>query len=265
MAAEPKTAQKNRQTLNRRGRRVLRASFKRLQTAYGKAARGKPGDIHQARVSARRWAALCKILQSGLGRANARRMAKAARGPAKKLAGIRNLDIFRELACEFDLPRHRRVFERQRAALWRVSSRYVSPARLKKLYQDLTPGMQRFQPRLQESLDAANAHRKSWDRAMRAVLEKKEPGMKHWHKLRRAAKRRRYGLEAAQALGLLKSRARIKRLKKLQAVLGRAHDLELFREKLLHEFEPDAALQNRLRCEIKGCLRQAGKLLRNCR
>ncbi len=265
MAALSKSTEKNRQTLNRRGRRVLRASFKRLQSSYNKASRGKPEDIHQARVSARRWAALCKTLQSGLGKANARRMAKAARRPAKKFADVRNLDIFRELAREFGLPQPRRIFDRQRAAQWRAASRFVSAPRLAKLYQDLTLGLQRFQPRVQECSDAANPHRKAWGLAMRGVLPKKEPGMKRWHKLRIAAKRRRYGLEAAQALGLLKSRARIKRLKKLQAVLGRAHDLELFREKLLHEFEPDAALQNRLRCEIKGCLRQAGKLLRNCR
>lgn len=205
----------------------------RLERLYAKAAAGEPEGIHQARVTARRWAAACKLLAGALGKKRAARMARSARKCARALADVRALDVCLEIARkEHAGPWLIRELERLREKNHRAARRVLESGRCRRLFQGLRRdiaacGTPEKPPKT--AVKILRKYAKEWDKRRRAAQAALHSGDR-WHRLRIAGKKWRYVLEASHDLGFLPSPEPAKTLKKLQSALGAAHDEEVLRE-----------------------------------
>lgn len=222
-------------------RRLARRRLAALARQVPEAARGSVVGVHQSRVASRRlreFLPLCAEASGGDG--TARKLASRVRRLTRGLGAARELDVSRLVLDKFckRLPAHRAAGEAVRATLDQAratASTDMSTAigsvdldKLTRRTMALVSGL--ATPVARRRVGAALAARLN-DRAAtlrEAVLAAGSLyAADRLHQVRIAAKKYRYTLELAQEFGRMRLTGTLRRLKRLQDLLGALHDLEV--------------------------------------
>lgn len=208
-----------------------------LAAALPPALGGEVGAVHRARVASRRLRAIAPVLAEAT--ASAGRAAKAVRHVTRTLGPVRELDVTAALYAELTATTavhplaHAavgRAIARHRAVAMRAARRALSPAQQKKLRAALDE-LARDVDALPAAALAPAVVARVAQRARRLTAALDTLGVlyqpERLHAVRIAAKQLRYALEIAADLRRTPAAARLRQLRAVQDLLGRAHDLHV--------------------------------------
>ncbi len=218
-----------------------------------------PGEVHEARVAARRLGATLEILKEGLGRGLRRRYARDLRRLVRLLGPVREADVrhalLRSLLADARLTdaqigaaRALLRFAAQRRTRARADLRAALAAqawrRLRSRLEE--PGRVRALAAAARSANPARLRRRIRRRHRRLEERMSRPkrSARRLHRLRLAVKELRYSYEGLGALCALAFGAEIADLRRLQHRLGEVHDLWLLRKWLRREAPPGRATRS---------------------
>lgn len=221
---------------------VLAARHTALTSTLPAALAGEPTAVHQARVASRRLREVLPILAVDDARTR-RKARKAVRHVTRALGAIREIDVCLGLLDELtaDVPLHasadaslRRALAAERATALAEARDVLSDSRQARLWKRLD-AVERRRSHATAAAIATAAVRV----ARRATLARHlshgtgvlyEPHQ--LHQVRIAVKRWRYALEVFTELRHVKPPALLADLRRVQDVLGRAHDLHVLGERI---------------------------------
>ncbi len=231
---------------------LLRQRLVSLLTVMPAAQAGDEASVHQARVASRRLREALPVLGARADAGALDRAGRHVRRITRALGPVRELDVTLLLLAELEgkgaAPK--RAIERVRAAVIderlkrrRAMLAEIKPSRLNKLRKELvevaspesrtTPTRSALAEAATQAAHRAKKLRAAIDRAGGIYLADR------LHRVRIEAKKLRYALEIQRELSHSRSSARLNRLKHLQDLLGRVHDLEILLE---HTREVQASL-----------------------
>lgn len=219
---------------------VLTMRHDALRRNVGGARRGTVEGVHQARVATRRLREAVPVAAVGLSGVRKRRLQRELRTMTRALGGVRECDVALGMLTELDLEAQPHL-----AGLVRLWRRHLRERR-RALRQDLVVACSDHRvTALGARLDALVAARvtstdERWrtrlarqleDRArrLRARVEGAGPLFvgERLHEVRIAAKQLRYALELVGECRLASVSGYLTRLKRVQDLLGRLHDLDV--------------------------------------
>lgn len=222
-------------------RRLARRRLAALARQVPEAARGSVVGVHQSRVASRRlreFLPLCT--EASGGDAKARKLASRVRRLTRGLGTARELDVSRAVLEKFcaRTPGHRAAGEVVRAALDQARATAATDMGAAIASVDLDKLARRTLALV--SALATPVARRRVGAALAARLDDRASALREavraagslyaadrLHQVRIAAKKYRYTLELAQEFGRVRLAGTLRRLKRLQDLLGSLHDLEV--------------------------------------
>ncbi len=219
---------------------ILRQRLVSLLAAMPAAQSGDEVSVHQARVASRRLRAALPMLGANADPQALSRVDRRVRRITRALGPVRELDVALLLLAELDgrgaasaaaIGRVREAVLAERLKRRRDMLDEITPSRLDKLRKRLVhvaaPPLPQGIPHDAATEAAVRAGRRAG--RLRAAIER-AGGIylaDRLHRVRVAAKKLRYALEIQRELTHARSRLHLNRLKTLQDLLGRMHDLEI--------------------------------------
>ena len=232
--------------MNLRDRRVTSRLLLRRAQALKRhlplAVAGEHVGVHQARVATRRLREAVPVLSTGLKNSKAGKASRKIRRLTRALGAVRELDVTLHLVDELmrhsKLPRNALEEVRRHVIEERDRRREMMLERLENV------DAEKLGRRLESVAEALNG---SDEEAWRPVLSARvanraarlEDALAHagqmyaperLHDVRIAAKKLRYGLELAADSGAKTAAPLVRRIKRLQDLLGRLHDMQVLQE-----------------------------------
>lgn len=256
--------------------RLLHARLVRLLQTLPAAQAGDVTSVHQARVASRRLREALPVAASAAAGADWRRARKHARRITRALGPVRELDVALETLAEFGergvapataLARVRRAIVAAREARRAEMLAALSPRRLTKLRREFDGLASRPDPADRAEALAQSAARVT-TRAARLKAAIDHAGAVYLadrlHAVRIAAKKLRYAMEFDRELKRSRATARIRRLKEVQDLLGRLHDLEMLIEHTRAVQADLAATSRRASTDLDRLVRALEEECRQC-
>jgi CHAD domain-containing protein len=203
---------------------------------------GEHTGVHQARVATRRLREAVPVLGTGLKHSKAGKARRKIRRLTRALGTVRELDVSLHLVDELmqqtSLPRNALEEIRRHVIEERDRRRKVMLERLEDVdIEKLGRRLESVAEALDGSLDEA------WRPVLAARLAKRATRLEEaggnagqlyaperLHDVRIAAKKLRYGLELAADSGVKAAAPLVRRIKRIQDLLGRLHDLQVLQE-----------------------------------
>lgn len=218
---------------------IIRQRVAALSRTLPGAQKGNVDAVHQARVATRRIReALPLVARGRTGKSLRKSVRKLTRvlGPVRELdVALLNLDQLRTGGEVSDaaIARLRQLITEERQRLGADMMRHVARYNLAKLQKKAVDAASRCAPpsgardpqRLAVALRRAARRAEGLQAAMENAAGIYLPD--RLHRVRIAVKKLRYALEIAQDLSGSRATARINKLKRVQDLLGRMHDLEM--------------------------------------
>jgi len=219
---------------------ILRQRLISLLTAMPAAQSGDETSVHQARVASRRLRGALPMLGASADAAAIDRVDRRVRRITRALGPVRELDVALLLLAELEgrgaaapraITRLREVVTAERLQRRREMLDEITPSRLDKLRKrlvDVAAPESRSGATADTAAEAV-AHSGKRARRLRAAIER-AGGIylaERLHRVRIEAKKLRYAIEIDRELTRSRSRLHLNRLKALQDLLGRVHDLEI--------------------------------------
>jgi CHAD domain-containing protein len=229
----------------RTGRATSRLLLRRAQALrrhLPQAVAGEHTGVHRARVATRRLREAVPVLSTGLKHSKARKARRKIRRLTRALGAVRELDVTLHLVDglmhQSDLPRNALEEVRRHVVEERDRRREVMLERLERVDLDK---LGRRLDSVAEALDGAG------EEAWRPVLAARIAGRatrleeaaahagkmyapERLHDVRIAAKKLRYALELAADSGTRSAAPLVRRIKRLQDLLGCLHDVQVLQE-----------------------------------
>jgi len=203
---------------------------------------GEDIGVHQARVATRRLREAVPVLATGLRGSKAGKARKKIRKLTRALGAVRELDVTLHLVEELmqvqHLPRPALEELRRHVIQERDRRREVMLARLETVNTDK---LERRLESVAEALDTSTVE--GWRQVLSARVRKRAARLgdavlqagqmydpERLHAVRIAAKKLRYGLELAADSEVKPAAPMVRRIKRVQDLLGRLHDLQVLEE-----------------------------------
>lgn len=222
--------------------RLLLRRAQALKRHLPLAVAGEHTGVHQARVATRRLREAVPVLATGLKHSKAGKARRKIRRLTRALGGVRELDVTMHLVDELmqgaRLPRNALEEVRGHVIAERDRRREVMLQRLEKVDTDK---LGRRLESVAETLDGSMED--AWRPVLSARIAKRavrlEEASAHagqmyaperLHDVRIAAKKLRYGLELAADSGVKAAAPLVRRIKRVQDLLGRLHDMQVLQE-----------------------------------
>lgn len=219
---------------------ILRQRLISLLTAMPAAQSGDETSVHQARVASRRLRGALPMLGARADAGALDRVDRRVRRITRALGPVRELDVALLLLAELEgrgaaagpaIARVREAVTAERLKRRRDMLAEITPSRLDKLRKRLVDVAAPESHTGASADTVAEAVEQSGKRArrLRAAIER-AGGIylaERLHRVRIEAKKLRYALEIERELMRSRSRLHLTRLKVLQDLLGRVHDLEI--------------------------------------
>jgi len=242
LSKEPTTIEAS-DSVGAAARKIVAAQLSRLRAADPGARLGRdPEPLHEMRVAVRRLRAALRTFADGFPSSVRAMLWDELRWIGQELGAVRDLDVqlvniawharHRAPATRRRLEAFRRHLERERA----LRRAELLAALESPRYFRLLTALERFgaspeprRPRADDARAVAEVGRRAVKRAMRKLLKKGDaiselPETEDLHALRIRAKRLRYLLEALQPISRAPGKKLIRKLVRLQDVLGRFND-----------------------------------------
>ena len=219
---------------------LLRQRLVSLLKAMPAAQEGDEISVHQARVASRRLREALPVLGASADADALDRADRRVRRITRALGPVRELDVALSLLAELEgkgaaapraIARLRQAVTEERQKRRQDMLQEIRPSRLDKLRKRLvrvaapdaapTPPADERAEAVQQAARRARRLRAAMERAGGIYLADR------LHRVRVAAKKLRYVIEIERELTQGRSRAQLTRLKNLQDLLGRMHDLEI--------------------------------------
>lgn len=225
----------------------VRAALEQIDAnAAGAAEERDPEYLHQVRVGLRRLRSTLRAFRLLLRKREAAAFDRMLRDVLRALGGARDWDIFRRSDCDEDLVRaaQRKGAEaRRRARATLRSARIKTAPRRVLAWAKAAPWRSGADPHEDVAAFARRALRRLQDRLCEDADGADWRDAAQRHRVRVKVKRLRYGCECfAAAYQKRKVRPYLKRLRKLQQILGEMNDISVQRT-LLQELARDARLR----------------------
>ncbi len=219
---------------------ILRQRLIALLRAMPAAQSGDEASVHQARVASRRLRGALPMLGACADADALDRVDRRVRRITRALGPVRELDVALLLLAELEgrgaaapaaIARVREAVTAERLKRRRDMLDEITPSRLDKLRKRLVDVAAPQSPSGTPANTVAEAVAQSGRRArrLRAAIER-AGGIylaDRLHRIRIEAKKLRYAIEIERELMRSRSRLHLNRLKALQDLLGRVHDLEI--------------------------------------
>ena len=225
----------------------VRAGLKQINAnAAGAAEERDPEYLHQVRVGLRRLRSTLRAFRPLLRKREAAAFDRVLRDVLRALGGARDWDVFRRSNCDENLVR---AAQRKGAAARRSargvlrSARFRNAPRRVLAWAEAAPWRSHADPDQPVAAFARRALRRLQDRLCEDADGVDWRDAAQRHRVRVKVKRLRYGCECfAAAYEKRKVRPYLKRLRKLQQVLGEMNDITVQRA-LLQQLARDARLR----------------------
>jgi CHAD domain-containing protein len=219
---------------------ILRQRLISLLTAMPAAQSGDESSVHQARVASRRLRGALPMLGASADADALDRVDRRVRRITRALGPVRELDVALMLLAELEgrgaaapaaIARVREAVAAERRQRRREMLDEITPSRLDKLRKRLVDVAAPHASTGTTAGTVAEAGAQAGKRArrLRAAIER-AGGIylaERLHRVRIEAKKLRYAIEIQRELTRSRSRLHMNRLKALQDLLGRVHDLEI--------------------------------------
>lgn len=222
--------------------RILLRRAEALRKHLPAAVAGEDAGVHQARVATRRLREAVPVLAARLHGSKAGKARKKIRKLTRALGSVRELDVTLHVVEELiqieHLPRPALEAVRRHVIEERDRRREVMLDRLEAV------NTQKLVRRLESLAGALDESRtEGWREALSARVTKRAARLdgavlkagqlydpERLHRVRIAAKTLRYGLELAADSGVKPASPAVRRIKRVQDLLGRLHDLQVVKE-----------------------------------
>jgi CHAD domain-containing protein len=218
---------------------LIRQRLRALEKNLPAAASGNRDALHQARVATRRMREALPLLVPG---DRARRLERQMRKITQALGPVRELDVALQILDEIEasgeashaaVSRLRQAVARERQSLHDDMRRRIEDTDLDKLRKRALGAARRCAvgTTRRDPVRIGRARQRAARRAERLQVAIENASTIYLpdrlHDVRIAVKKLRYALELVRELSGSRAMARLKVLKKAQALLGRMHDLEV--------------------------------------
>ena len=219
--------------------RLLQRRARALQRHLPAAVAGEDAGVHQARVATRRLREAVPVLATGLKHSKAGKARRKIRRLTRALGTVRELDVTLQLISELTqkerLPRTALEEIRRHVIQERDKRRAVMLERLEAVDADkLGRRLESVSDALEKSQD------EGWRQVLSARIVKRARRLQdaitkagqmyapdRLHDVRIAAKKLRYGVELAADSGVRAGAPLVTRIKRVQDLLGRLHDMQV--------------------------------------
>jgi CHAD domain-containing protein len=215
---------------------ALAAQQARLRSTVARLRAARPGDVHDARVAARRLRSLLATWRPLFDQRESERLRRRLRDLARVLCGPREADVRRSLLqtvagripalTDADVQRIRAALQLDRAESRRALRRALDRDYLTESVRVLGDERTLAALRLRDDVDLVELLEhvdRPW-REMDRLLARRPGTAAELHRLRLALKRCRYALESVSSLRPGRARRALDRLRSAQDSLGQHHD-----------------------------------------